>query len=304
MSMRPSGEHRHLDPLARRADRRLDVVRESDAAQPAVRARRGAAFVEAVPFGEFQRALHVAREFAAVVGEAHRAAIRQLVVRDEVAAADLGAVDAEFGRGEIEHPLDHVRRLGAARAAIRRGRHRVRQHRADVHRGDRHVVDGRHDPRAVRHRHIRHRMRADVADPFVVDGENAAVFREAERGAHDLVAALIVGQERLAAVAGPLDRAADATRGPHDRELLDVDERARAEAAAGIGADHAHLRRRHLQRAGEAQLLAHRALAAGDQRVHAGCAVVCADRAARLHLAVDDPAVVELAPHRRAARRR
>ncbi len=65
----------------------------------------------------------------------------------------------------------------------------------------------------------------------------------------------------------------------------------------GIRANHRARRRRHLQRRGEAKLLAHRALTAGDQRVDAGCRVVRADRAARLHLAIDEPAVMKLAAH-------
>ena len=63
-------------------------------------------------------------------------------------------------------------------------------------------------------------------------------------GVRDVVAAVRVGEERFAALGRPLDRPADALARPHERHVLGVEEDLRAEAAADVGRDHAHLRAR------------------------------------------------------------
>ena len=57
----------------------------------------------------------------------------------------------------------------------------------------------------------------------------------------DVVAAMRVGQERLAALAGPLHRAAQLARGVAGQRVLGVEEQLHAEAAADIGGDDAEL---------------------------------------------------------------
>ncbi|MDT4849815.1 hypothetical protein FQZ97_839450 [compost metagenome] len=140
-------------------------------------------------------------------------------------------------------------------------------------------------------------MRADVADQVVVQREDAAVRVEGHRRTNEQVAALVVADEGFAAVAGPLDRTADATRRPQHGNRFHVEGAARAEATAHIGRHHTDVLGRHAQRVGQAQLLACHALAAGDQQPAVLRRVVVADGGARLHLAVDDAAAAELAPH-------
>ena len=60
------------------------------------------------------------------------------------------------------------------------------------------------------------------------------------RGRH-VVAAVRVGEEGLAALGGPLDRAPDAPARPDERRLFRVQKNLRAEAPAHIGRYHAHL---------------------------------------------------------------
>src|SRR5205823_3555350 len=86
------GEH---DALEWRSDRRLDIVGEPDAAQPAVAPARLAALREARPIRTRERGFHVAAKVAAVIGEAHRGTIRQLLLADQVAPPDVDPVDVQ-----------------------------------------------------------------------------------------------------------------------------------------------------------------------------------------------------------------
>ena len=74
----------HRDALARRADRRLDVVGDADPAQSTARARRAARW-EIRPTPRAACAFHVAEEVARIVGQTHRGGIRQLFAADQVA---------------------------------------------------------------------------------------------------------------------------------------------------------------------------------------------------------------------------
>ncbi len=56
-----------------------------------------------------------------------------MVGRNEIAAADLGAIDVEFARGEIEQPLHHEHALRLASAAHRSHRHFVSECDFDIH---------------------------------------------------------------------------------------------------------------------------------------------------------------------------
>jgi hypothetical protein len=68
----PSGFHLQLRALTRIADRGLDVVGEAAAEQFAARLGFPGPLLEAVPVGDFERALHVPVVFAAVVNLADR----------------------------------------------------------------------------------------------------------------------------------------------------------------------------------------------------------------------------------------
>src|SRR5262249_46452528 len=143
---------RDLGALGREARGHLDVVRDSDAAQPAARPRlvapRGKTAPVRNPFGlvydsgAYSKTMasalalaprgrsgagpgrpaprHRLAVRAAVVHEAEGVAVRHRRLRDEVAPAQLDPVHPELARREVDQPLDHEDRLGAARAAVRR----------------------------------------------------------------------------------------------------------------------------------------------------------------------------------------
>ena len=101
-------------------------------------ARLRAPLLEAGEVGELERHVHALLELAAVVGEGERGLERHGVGRNVVLAPQLRGIDAELVGGEIDHPLDHVGRLGAAVAAIGPHRIGVGEHRGhvDMHGGD------------------------------------------------------------------------------------------------------------------------------------------------------------------------
>ena len=72
-----------------------------------------------------QAVVEVLGEVAAVVGVDQRGLVRHRVGRNGVAPAQLGRVDAELARGEIDHGLDHVGGFRPSGAAIVAGEHGV-----------------------------------------------------------------------------------------------------------------------------------------------------------------------------------
>ena len=70
--------------------------------------------------------------------------------------------------------------------------------------------------------------------------EKLAVRIEGELGLARQVAALVIAEEGLVPLAGPLDRAADAARRPGHQHEFRIDGAAAAEIAADVAHDHAH----------------------------------------------------------------
>ena len=120
-----------------------------------------------------------------------------------------------------------------------------------------------------------------------------AVGVHRQLGVGDVVAAVGVGEEALAALGGPLHRPADPLRRQQADALLGVDEDLGAEAAADVRRDDAQLvLGRDADERRDHQARDVRVLAGGVEREAVGAAVVLADRGARLdrvrHQAVVD----------------
>jgi hypothetical protein len=250
----------------------------------------------------------VCRVVAGVVGQADRRRVRE--ARDEVLAPDRRRVHLQVTRRLLDDAFDDVGRLGAAGAAVRVDRRSVREHRLHlgVDRGrlvlagqQGRVQDGRHARREGR------QVGAHVRDRLHAQREEVALRVGRELGGGHVVAAVRIGQERLAAFGRPLDRPADALARPDERGLFRVQEDLRAEAAADIGRDHAHLRlgQPEHERAHQ-QPLDVRVLVRDVQGVALVVLRVARVRGARLHRVRDQPVVddVELADVGRALERR
>src|SRR5262245_63672355 len=106
-------------------------------------------------------------------------------------------------------------------------------------------------------------MGADIAQVRAAQRQEIALRVERELGADEEIASLEIAEEGLVPLAGPLDRPADAPRGPgHQRELR-IERIAGAEIAADVAGDDTHALRRHAEDGGELVLLPHDAAAAG-----------------------------------------
>ena len=224
-------------------------------------ARRLLAFGKAFPVGELQRLVHHGVVVAAVVQHAERVLVGQLLRLEQVAAAQLDAVEAELPRGDVDQPLHHVHHLGPAGAAVGPGRRGVAQHAAGAEMGGRHPIDARHDLDALLDHRVVAGARAEIADVVAAHREEIAVGIERELGLDREVAALIVAEQRFAAVRGPFHRAAGLPRGPGHQRLLGEDLAARAEIAADVADHQPHLVVGHAERRRQA-----RRAAAGPSR--------------------------------------
>ena len=103
----------------------LDVRRDGAAAQLAPPLALLAPRGKAIPVGELKAYIHQLLELAAVVGVMRRRVIRQRFRLDEIAPAQLDAIDAGDLRGTFDQPLDQIDRLRPPGAAVDRGRRGV-----------------------------------------------------------------------------------------------------------------------------------------------------------------------------------
>ncbi len=134
----PGVRHPHDAGFERAAAGALDAVREPDADVAPLAARGRLARGKVAPLRGFEHHRLAGRIVAAVVlhggagARLERLGVGHLLGRDEIAAAQLGAVEAELARHAIHHPLHREGGLRIAGAADRGDRRLVGG-------GDRHV---------------------------------------------------------------------------------------------------------------------------------------------------------------------
>ena len=206
-------------------------------------------------------------------------------------------VHLHLARRGLDDALDHVGGLGPAGAAVGVHRRGVGEHRLDLGIDGRRLVlpgqqrgvqDGRHAGGEGR------QVGAHVGDGVHAQRQEVALRVHRQLGRGGMVAAMRVGQEGLAALGRPLDRPADALAGPDQRRLFRIQEDLRAEAAADIGRDDAHLAFGQAQHEGaHQQPLDVRVLVGHVQRVGVVVPRVVRVGRARLHRVGDQAVVVE-----------
>jgi hypothetical protein len=122
-----------------------------------------------------------------------------------------------------------------------------------------------------------------------------AVRVKRQLGMRNMVAAMRVGQERLRALASPLDWPLDLFCGPGADCFFVVDEYLRAESPADVGRDHAQfVFGRNALKCRENEARDMRILAGGVQRGDVGSRIIVGQRRARLHRIGNDPVVDEI----------
>ena len=277
----------------------LDRVRDPEAAQHAARSRFGAALVEPGVVRERERHVHPARELTAVVREDEPRLEWHRRRRDQVAAPQLQRVDPELARGDVDDAFDRVRGLGPPGAAIRTGRRGVGVHARGLHvnRGRRVHARDAADVVRPRARAARCEIRADVERDGDAKPEELAVRVERQLRRRDVVAAVLVGDEPLAAIRRPLHRTAEPLRGPEHQHVLGIRAALHPEASADLRGHHAQVALRDAEDLlGQERAQSVRMLDASMKRVAPGPTVVLANGAARLDRRGSDAAddVVEL----------
>jgi hypothetical protein len=173
------------------------------------------ALAEALVVGKLHRLLERGVIVAGVVGHDHRRLMREVL--DEVALAQFRGVDAHFTGAHLGQALDHEGRLRPPGAAIGVDRHGVGVDRVDlaIDLRDRVLTrkQGRVEIGRDRRREGRH-VGAEVGDRLSAQAEDFAVAVERHFRMGDVIAAVRVGEKRLAAFGDPLHRTANATRRP------------------------------------------------------------------------------------------
>ncbi len=287
------GVERHIGGLLAHGAAHLDIGAEPDAAHQPVFLRGLGAPGKLLPVADFHRPLHMRGEVAGVIHLAGRGLVRHRARRNEVLAPDRIRRHAEFSRGGIDQPLDHVSRLGTSGATIGVHRHGVGEHGADAAVKRLNVVEARqHAGAAMRNVGREGRqIRAHVAHQIDVHAQELAVLGQRHPRRGDVVAALRVAHEMIGAVGGPFDRAAQPARGDRDQRIFAIGKQLGAESAADIRADHPHLFERDFQdHSGNDLAQPMAALAADRQRQMIALGVVFTDRRPRLHEIGNDPA--------------
>ncbi len=190
---------------------------------------------------------------AGVVGQPGDRGERELLVLDPVLLPDLEGVDADLD-GELVHdPLDAVRRLGPAGAAVGVGPGLVGEHRLAGEAVGRELVDGVEHERAE-HRHAAAHdgdVGTEVGQQLDLEAGDRAVLLRRQRQLLPLVAAVVGHHQRLAAGLGVLHRPAQPAGDRPGDPLLGRGLELAAEAAADVRRDHPDLRLGHARRGGQ-----------------------------------------------------
>src|SRR5207237_4456226 len=149
--------------------------------------------------------------------------------------------------------LDGEHRLWPASAAVRPSGDGIGQDRHYLHAAVADLIA----PRGHDHHELRRnradgvRVGAQVGDHVHLEAEHRAVSGERQLRGHDLVAALIRGEELLATRSDPLDWATDPQRQVAGERFFAVERAFTPQAPANIGGDHAKTMLRHANRGGE-----------------------------------------------------
>ena len=128
---------------------RLDIIGQSDATQFATGQRDLLPLRKVRPVGHFNGLPHVAGKTPTVIAKAHRGAVGQLVVLDQIDFANVKSVQFEFVGCDIEHAFHHMVGLRSTRTSVGAGGHGVGVDELDQNAGKRNVIDGGHDAHAV-----------------------------------------------------------------------------------------------------------------------------------------------------------
>jgi hypothetical protein len=217
----------------------FEIGRNADAPQLALRLGVGPPLLETGKVGPFQRHLQRRLVVAAVILQRYRSLVGEGVGRDHVLAADLDAIHLHLARRLVDETLEQIGRLRPPGAAIGVDRHGVGVDRVHLGIDRRGGVDAGQQRRVEIGRNARgegRQIRAHGGNRAHLQTQELAVLVHGHLGMGDVVAAMRVGHEGLAAVRRPLDRTAELAGRPGDDGLPGVVEDLRPKPPPTSGA--------------------------------------------------------------------
>ena len=235
-----------------------------------------------------------------VVFQAHGGAVWEVRGADQVAAAQVEAVDPGFPGGLVDEAFQDIGRFRPAGAAIGVHRHRMGEHQLHGAMDGRSAVWPGQQRRVVpsRDRHARAgQVAAQIGQGVHAQPDEPALPVERQFRFGAVVTALHVGQEGFGAVGDPFDGAAEAPGRPGQHGFLRVEEDLGAEPATHVRRHHAQPRFRNTQhgiRQGGADRV--RVLAGGVEHGGIGGRVMLGQRGPGLHRHRGQPVVHQLQP--------
>ena len=231
----------------------LDVGRQTDAdlLRVAASAPLGLVATEPVVVDELERLVERGVEVAGVDLEPGRDRLGKL--GDEVLAPKLDGIHVQLERERVHRPLDRIRRLRAARAAIGVCRGRVREDADALEVVRLHVVAPRVEPGAEERHPGRDELHvgAHRGGQPDADGGDLPVLGRRELDLLQDVAPVDGRHVGLGALLRPLDRKPEPPCEHEAQGLLRVDVELRAEPTADVGGDDPELGLRDPRRSGE-----------------------------------------------------
>ena len=218
-------------------DRRLHDAGEPDPGEAAVRAQRVDPCAQLLVARELECRVEARLEVAGVVERPGRRPVGHLRGGHEIAAGELGRVEAEAPGRDRHRPLEREVELRAAEAAVEAGGNRVREDDA-VARGD--VLDaigaGERPVHPVQRRRLgRAHVRADVLDRVVAERDEAAVGGEARLDLGHAARRGGARREVLEPVFRPADGHAEPAGGETEQDDVGEHRRLDPERPAGVG---------------------------------------------------------------------
>ena len=226
------------------ACRALDVGGDADAEQlvVAVGTPAGLLCAQRVVVGSFEGSVHAGFVGAGVVPHAGLGLEREPLGRQEVLPAHLDGVHPDLRGEHIDGALDGRGGLRTAGAPERADGGRIGQHRhgAEAERGDV-VAAGQHRLDVAGQRRSGVAVRAGVLDHPYLERGDVSVGSPADAAVLDLPAPVHQADHVVAPGRHPHHRPPEPIRQPAQQGLLGMGAGLRAEAAADVAGEHAHL---------------------------------------------------------------
>ena len=207
--VKPDARAQHAHQMRWRDPASLDPGRKPKAAQLARLGRCGTPRLKPRHIRHLDHPVEGGLIIAGVIHQPGRRLIGELVGGQEVLPAHLERVKPQLAAHLVDHTLQRIGRLGAARAAIGVNRGGVGEDRFHVHIDVRHLIRARHQ-RAVqkRRRHGREvrQIRAHVRQRFSAEGDEIALHVACKFDLRHMVAAMRVGQKAFRPLCRPAHR--------------------------------------------------------------------------------------------------